>query len=183
MLGQAIGLLIICTTLILVANQHRNRVEEIRQRELRTANQELQTLSQFLEVRVQERTNDLALASEVGRAISQIRDLDELLQQAVTLIRERFDLYYTQIYLMDESEHRLVLRAGTGTAGQTLLAQGHGLPVDEHSINGRAAAHRQPVVVPDTETSDFFRPNPILPSTRSTEISRWVRTSTSGNRS
>ncbi len=166
-LGQAIGLLIICTTLITVANQHRDRVAEVQRQELREANQQLQNFSQILEARVQERTNDLALASEVGRAISQIRDLDELLQQAVNLIRERFDLYYTQVYLMDEADQRLMLRAGTGMAGQTLLAQGHSLPVDEHSINGRAAAYRQPVIVPDTGTSDFFRPNPILPATRS----------------
>lgn len=166
-LGQAIGLLIICTTLIFVSNLHRNRVEEIRQQELKTANQQLQTFSQFLEERVQERTNDLALASEVGRVISQIRDLDDLLQQAVTLIRERFDLYYTQVYLIDESGQRLLLRAGTGTVGQTLLAQQHSLPVDEHSINGRAVAHQKPVIVPDTESSDFFRPNPALPATRS----------------
>lgn len=165
LLGQAIGLLIICTTLILVANQHRNRVEEIQQQELKTANQQLQIFSQSLEERVQERTNDLVLAAEVGQAISQIRDLDELLRQAVTLIRERFDLYYTQIYLMDETGQWLRLRAGTGAVAQTLLAQEHRLPVDEHSINGRAAALAQPVIVPDTQNSDFFRPNPALPDT------------------
>ncbi len=167
LLGQAVGLLIICTTLILVANQHRNRVEEIQQEKLKAANQQLQIFSQSLEERVQERTNDLVLAAEVGQAISQIRDLDDLLRQAATLIRERFDLYHTQIYLMDETGQWLRLRAGTGAVAQTLLAQGHRLPVDEHSINGRAAALGKPVIVADTQSSDFFRPNPALPDTRS----------------
>lgn len=128
---------------------------------------QLRMLIGSLEQRVYERTRDLALASEVGRAISQIRDLDELLQQAVVLIQERFDLYYTQIYLMDEDKQRLTLRAGTGVAGQTLLAQGHSLPVDEYSLNGRAAAHQEAVIVADTQTNDSFRPNPVLPDTRS----------------
>lgn len=167
LVAVAVGLLIISTVLILVANQHRDRIARVRQQELRAANQQLQAFSQSLEDRVRERTTDLVLAMEVGQVIAQIRDLDDLLQQAVTLIRERFDLYYVQIYLTDETGQWLKLQSGTGAVGRTLLAQGHRLPVDEHSINGRAATHAQPVIVPDTQTSDFFRPNPALPDTRS----------------
>ncbi|HUM70050.1 MAG TPA: GAF domain-containing protein, partial [Chloroflexota bacterium] len=77
------------------------------------------------------------------------------------------DLYHTQIYLLDETDQWLRLRAGTGAIAQMLLAQGHRLPVDDHSINGRAVRQRQPVIVSDTESSPFFRPNPALPDTRS----------------
>lgn len=165
--GAAIGVLITCTTLVLVANQHRDRIARGQQEALQAANQQLRTFSQSLEERIQERTRDLILVAEVGQIVSQIRDLDELLQQAATLIRERFDLYYTQIYLMEDNDQWLRLRAGTGEVAQQLLAQGHGLPVDEDSINGRAALHAQSVIVPDTHHSDFFRPNPALPETRS----------------
>ncbi|MBE7530346.1 MAG: GAF domain-containing protein [Ardenticatenaceae bacterium] len=167
LVGAPMGMLITCITLILVTNQHRARISGVQQQALKTANQQLQELSHSLEERVRERTTDLMLATEVGQVIAQIQDLDDLLQQAVTLIRERFDLYYTQIYLTDETGQWLRLRAGTGTVGKTLLVQGHRLPVDEHSINGRAATHAQAVIVPDTQTSDFFRPNPALPNTRS----------------
>lgn len=165
--GSTIGLMIVSTTLIMVANQHRRRVEQVQQQELRTANQQLQQFSQSLEVRVSERTRDLALAAEVGQAVSQIQDLDQLFIQAVNLIRDRFDLYYVQIYLVHESSQTLVLQAGTGTIGASLLALEHSLAIDHQSINGKAAATRRAIIVQDTQADPLFRPNPALPDTRS----------------
>jgi len=120
-----------------------------------------------LERRVEDATRDLALAAEVGQRLSLMRDPDTMLLEAVELIRDRFDMYYTQVYLLDPTGRSLVLRAGTGAAGQTLLRRGHRLPVDLVSINGTVAAERQPVIVEDTETSARHRPNPLLPDTRS----------------
>ncbi len=118
-----------------------------------------------LEQRVAERTNDLALAAEVGRRVSQIRALDELLAEAVELIRSRFSLYHAQIYLIDDEE--LILRASTGQAGEELLAREHRLAISEESINGAAADSRESVIVLDTAVDPFFQPNPLLPDTRS----------------
>ncbi len=120
-----------------------------------------------LEQRVAERTQGLELASEVGRAVSQVRDLDIMLKDAVELIRSRFGLYYVQVYLTDPSQTSLVLKAGTGSAGVELLGRGHYLPLQTNSINGRAAIEKHPVVVSDTATSASFKPNPLLPDTRS----------------
>ena len=57
------------------------------------------------------------MATEVGRTIAQERDLDILLKSAADLIQDLFDLYYTQIYLLNPVGRRLVLRAGTGAVG------------------------------------------------------------------
>ncbi|MCP4363390.1 MAG: GAF domain-containing protein [Chloroflexi bacterium] len=165
--STAVVLLFISTTFLLVQIQYRTILERIRQEQLTKANAELNILSQSLEKRVQDRTQDLALAGEVGRAISQIRDINALLTKAVTLIQEHFNLYYTQIYLADETQEKLILRAGTGEIGQSLLAQGHMLFIDGSSINGRVAARKEAVIVADTENSDIFHPNPLLPETRS----------------
>ncbi len=120
-----------------------------------------------LEQRVEERTRDLALAAEVGRAVSQVRDLDTLLTQAVELIRARFNLYYVQIYLTDPTGRLLVLRAGTGAVGVELMRRGFRLPIGPGSINGAAAADKRPIIVADTAASPLFRPNSLLPETRS----------------
>lgn len=120
-----------------------------------------------LEQRVSERTRELTLSGEVGRALSQERDMDRLLADAVERIQSSFDLYYTQIYLPDPGGENLVLRSGTGDAGAELLARGHRLPLSPDSINGLAASEKRAVIVTDTETSDIFRPNPLLPETRS----------------
>ena len=128
---------------------------------------QLQDTLAGLEETVASRTRDLELAAQVGQSLALVRDPETMLTEAVEMIRERFDLYYTQIYLTDPSGRTLTLRAGTGDVGQILLQRGLHLPVDLSSINGIATVERQAVVVEDTETSTLHRPNPLLPETRS----------------
>lgn len=120
-----------------------------------------------LEKRVADRTRNLQLAAEVGRAASQARDLDAMLTDAAELILKQFDLYYAQVYLVNPGETHLILQAGTGEAGRELLSRSHRLPLDTGSINGRAASEKRAVVIADTTASSSFRPNPLLPETRS----------------
>lgn len=129
--------------------------------------EQLQELFGTLEERVEEAIQSLTLAAEVGQKISLIRDEDLMLTEAANLIRDRFDMYYTQIYLTDQAERNLILRAGTGQVGEKLLGRAHRLPVDMASINGTAATQRKPVIIEDTEASRIHRPNPLLPDTRS----------------
>lgn len=129
---------------------------------------QLRDLFTGMEQRVAERTHDIELATEVGRSVAErVGDLAELLEHSVELIRSRYELYYTQIYLLDSAGRNLVLRAGTGEAGQQLLRRGHRLELAANSLNSRAANSRKPVLVGDTETSEGFLPNPLLPLTRS----------------
>jgi GAF domain-containing protein/HAMP domain-containing protein len=128
---------------------------------------ELQSSYRILEDRVQQRTQDLALAAELGQRLSRVHDLEQLLAEAVRRIRDRFDLYYTQLYLVDEAGRNLVLQAGTGSAGEELLRRSFRLPVDRTSINGTAVLDKRAVVIPDTGSSPIFRANPLLPETRS----------------
>src|SRR5271157_1921134 len=121
-----------------------------------------------LEQRVNERTHDLELASEVGRTITEkVANLNEMLTSAVEMIRSRFNLYYTQVYLMDYSGRTISLRAGTGEIGKQLLQREHRLIVGPGSLNGRAVAEKKPIIVADTTQSVNFLPNPLLPNTRS----------------
>jgi GAF domain-containing protein/HAMP domain-containing protein len=128
---------------------------------------ELQLSYGVLEERVQERTRDLALAAEVGQRLARVRDLEQLLDEAVRRIRDRFDLYYTQIYLVDSEGRNLVLHAGTGEVGAELVRRGFRLPIDRRSVNGNAVLEKEAVVIANTGKSALFRPNPLLPETRS----------------
>ncbi|MBE2222743.1 MAG: GAF domain-containing protein [Anaerolineae bacterium] len=163
--------LIIAILLTLIINSLSRALKNARESEqsLAASNQELQTIQEQLEDRVTEQTRDLTLASELGRDISQIRDLDELLTTAVERIRSRFDLYYTQIYLVNEDAENTTLKlsAGTGIVAESLIKRGHQLNIDTRSINGRAALEKKPVIVADTAQSPIFQPNPSLPYTRS----------------
>ncbi len=132
----------------------------------RRVNRALQEVQANLELRVIERTRDLALAAEVGRSISQVRDPDLLLNEACELIRQSFNLYHVQIYLSDNAGQNLLLRAATGEAGQILLRRRQTLAIAPNSINGAAALQKTSIVVSDTSSSPLFRPNPLLPETR-----------------
>ncbi len=134
--------------------------EQIEQRD-----QELRALIDALEIRVTERTRDLLLASEIGRSVSQIHDLNTLLSEAVEMICARFGLYHVQIYLVDKTDQNLLLRASSGEIGRQMLAQGHRLPIDQASVNGRAAAEKQTIIVTDTATDLRYLAHPLLPET------------------
>lgn len=127
-----------------------------------------------LEQRVAERTASmektnlyLALATEIGQNISQARDLDVMLRDAAEIIRTFFGLYYVQVYLANPNQTELLLQFGTGEVGAELLSRRHRLPIDDTSINGRAAMRKRSIVIADTAASPTFRTNPLLPNTRS----------------
>ncbi|MBI5823274.1 MAG: GAF domain-containing protein [Chloroflexi bacterium] len=129
---------------------------------------QLRDLFGTLEQRVADRTHDLELASEVGRTVAtRVDNLNGLLNDAVELIHARFGLYYTQVYIADQSGRTITLRAGTGKVGRQLLQQGHKLLVGSGSLNGRAASEKHAIIVADTLNNEAFLPNPLLPDTRS----------------
>ncbi len=127
-----------------------------------------------LEQRVAERTAkmerrnlDLALATEIGQTVSQVRKINDMLKDAAEIMHAFFGLSYVQVYLASPDKTELILQFGTGAVGQELLSRGHRLPMNDSSINGRAAVTKRSVVIADTSTSALFRPNPLLPNIRS----------------
>ncbi len=133
----------------------------------RIMSRELQGLVDTLEERVESRTQDLATTIEVGRLANSIQNQNELLPQLVEYIRSKFDLYYTQIYLLDEANRFAILRAATGEAGKQLLARQHKLDMEETSLVARAVKTREAVIVSDTASNPSHKPNALLPETRS----------------
>ena len=127
-----------------------------------------------LEDRVAARTNELQqravqmlTAAQVSHATSSVLDLDVLLQQSVNLIRERFGLYYVGLFLVDERREYGWLRAGTGEAGQHMLAHGHKLALDETSMIGWSVQNAQARIALDVGEEAVRFNNPWLPGTRS----------------
>ncbi|RME37692.1 MAG: GAF domain-containing protein, partial [Thermoflexia bacterium] len=109
----------------------------------------------------------LAAAAEVSAAASSILSLEELLPQTAELIRQRFDLYYVGIFLLDETGRWAVLRAGTGEAGRQMLEMGHKLEVGGRSMIGWCVANAKPRIALDVGAEAIRFDNPLLPNTRS----------------
>ena len=164
-IGAAILIILVAGMLAALLMAWRWRA--IARHEANVARAELAQTRETLQAQLEERTAALALAADVGRQIARIQDLDSLLKDATELIRERFGLYHVQVYLINEATSELVLRAGTGEAGAELLRKRHRLTVGPGSINGTAAAGREPVVVSYARQNTMFLPNPLLPETQS----------------
>jgi GAF domain-containing protein/HAMP domain-containing protein len=134
---------------------------------------QLRQLIGGLELRVNERTADLERRSqylhgstEVGRVAASILDADQLVQQVVHVILERFDLYYVGLFLVDESGQWAVLRGGTGDAGKAMLARGHRLEVGGHSMVGWSIANTQARIAQVAAQDAVRLASPELPDTR-----------------
>jgi GAF domain-containing protein/membrane protein implicated in regulation of membrane protease activity len=135
-----------------------------------------------LEQRIQQRTNSLErrlvqirTAAEITRQISRVLDVQVLLPQVCELIRARFNLYYVGVFLLEDSDRPmrpgeqryLALAAGTGEAGQRMLADRHRLLIGGDSMIGWTAANRQARIALDVGKEAVRFNNPNLPRTRS----------------
>ena len=129
---------------------------------------QMSNLIDSLEQRVAARTKDLATVAEVGTATATILDTNRLLQTVVDLTKERFNLYHSHIYLLDEKGENLVLTAGAGEPGRIMAREKRSIPISrEQSLVARAARERKGVTVNDVTLAPDFLPNPLLPDTRS----------------
>jgi GAF domain-containing protein len=109
----------------------------------------------------------LSAAYLVGQTSTRSLDLDTILYQAVDQIREQFDLYHVHIFLVDERGKYAVFAAGTGEIGEHLLDRRFRIAVGSRSIVGQVSSTDEPMVSPDTRSDPIYRPNDLLPDTRS----------------
>jgi GAF domain-containing protein len=112
------------------------------------------------------RAIQLQTAAEIARDISGSLDLGELLNKAVTLIRERFNFYHAAIFLVDSLNEFAVIREATGEAGTQMKRAGHKLKVGSKSIVGYVTGSGEPLIVNDTTRDATYYANPLLPETR-----------------
>jgi signal transduction histidine kinase/CheY-like chemotaxis protein len=109
----------------------------------------------------------LETAAHVGHDVTFILDMDELLPRMVDIICNEFGLYYSGVFLVSEDGKWAVLRAGFGEAGQTMLAEGFRLAVDNASMIGMSILEKRALIALDVEGQTSHFKNPHLPATRS----------------
>ena len=138
------------------------------------ANLELQLLQKQLEQRVVQRTvelqrriSQLQLISQVSRTIADIQSQEEILPHIVDLISQRFGIYHTGIFLVDDRGENAVLQAANSSGGQRMLSRGHRLKVGEQGIVGYVTSAGAPRIALDVGVDVVHFNNPDLPETRS----------------
>lgn len=129
-----------------------------------------ETLERRVEERtyeLEQRTNQLQVAAQIARDITATYNLDELLRNAVNLIRDRFNFYHAGIFLADERHEYAVLVAATGEAGEKMLAQSYRLKIGEMGMVGYVTQTGKPRIALDVGQDAVHYDNPFLPETRS----------------
>jgi GAF domain-containing protein len=142
--------------------------------ELRLATIQLQDNARILEERVVERTRELEkqtdrlqLATRIARDAASAADLEKLLDRSTTLILDRFNLYHTAIYLIDQKREYLVLIASPTEAGKQMMADNHRISVNDLNTISQVVATGEPRIAQDTGREVMRFKYPLLPNTLS----------------
>jgi signal transduction histidine kinase len=91
---------------------------------------------------------------------------DELLEDAVELLRTNFGYYHVQVFVIEPNTGDFHLRAASGEVGKRLKAQQFRMRAGS-GIVGHAAETLAPFFTNNVEEVVFFTRNPHLPETRS----------------
>ncbi len=122
-------------------------------------------LEQRIQDSLEQRSNQVQVGIQVAQEIAAAHDLDELLLRVVTLIKERFAYYHTQIFRYEPAQDAVVLHVGYGDIGQKMVMAGHKLDLGQ-GVVGTAAATGHSLLATDVRQSPNWRPNPNLPDTQ-----------------
>ncbi len=95
------------------------------------------------------RAAELAMVSEVSRQVAAVLDLDDLFQQVVHRIQERFGYYRVHIFTVDKDAGYVVFRASTDPRRAKWREHGWRLRLGLEGIIGWVAAMGEPLIVDD----------------------------------
>lgn len=136
----------------------------------------LQTMADQLAIAIQNsqlhrqaerRSRLLKAANRVGKEVTSILNIEELLPHTVNIICEAYGLYYAGVFLLDAAGEYAVLRSGYGKAGKAMVADGHKLKVGTDSMIGACIAMGEARIALDVGEERVHFKNPHLPHTRS----------------
>ena len=109
----------------------------------------------------------LAAVAEISTNVSSILDLQPLLETAVQLTQQRFELYHAHIFLFDKNERFLSIKACCWENGiaREGLHEVRNIDIDASiSIVAKAARERKPIVDNNVHLDANWLANPMLPN-------------------
>jgi signal transduction histidine kinase len=134
---------------------------------------QMRDLSDNLDQYIAERTRalgnivrSLEKSTQVGRQITSILKVDDLLRNVVNRLQLEFEFYYTQIYLVDEDTGDLVFVEGSGEIGRQFKVQGRRLKPGQ-GIVGTVASTNEYFLGNDVSKVLNYISSSLLPDTRS----------------
>ena len=102
----------------------------------------------------------------ISRELATALDPDQLMQNVVNLLKQDFDYYHVQIFVVDAKSGDLLARKGSGKIGDQLFEQGYRLRAGA-GIVGHVAATKLPFVTNNVNNVIFFIRDALLSETKS----------------
>jgi GAF domain-containing protein len=168
-------LVAVVITGVVVSLSRRSLINALRraqanERALGEVNRQLEARSEELQARTRDlarRSMQLQVAADISRDVIAVRELDELLDRAVNLVRDRFGFYHVALYLVDEQNEYALLQAATGEAGRQMLEQERPIDLEQEGLFGYVINSGYHCLLFDVGDDAVRFENPLLPETRS----------------
>lgn len=126
---------------------------------------ERKQLEREIEEGFERRGYQVQISTEISQEIASASEINDLFDRVVTLTKERFGYYHTQLLRYDARQDAVVLVNGYGETGQKMLVLGHQMPLGSGLI-GTAAENGKTVLRPILADDSDWQPNPLLPETK-----------------
>ena len=120
-----------------------------------------------IEEYVTARTAQLTKITEIAAISGSSLIPADLYRMVVASVSERFDSYFTALYLLDENGQTLDLVDATGEAGQVLKESGHRLELAQKNLVSSVVRENKARLLKPVEGVPPSVDNPLLPYTRS----------------
>ncbi len=133
------------------------------QRQIDAYAHEMQEIVDLRARELSRKATQLEIAADVSSAIATILDPRDLPDRVVDLIRERFNVYYVELLLVDDQTGQIV----PARSRRQSTPPGLTLHDANHSVIAWVARHGQTLYVPDVTQDERYRPSPDLPASRS----------------
>ncbi|MEM7335515.1 MAG: two-component regulator propeller domain-containing protein [Chloroflexota bacterium] len=126
-------------------------------------------INETLEQRVVARTRRLETVATLSERLNAILDIDQLLNELVNQVKEQLGYYHAQVYILDEAQENLILKAGAGRPNcQEVDEELAILPLTtSHSLIVHAAVTGEFVIVDNVSEAENWMPDPLRPNTQS----------------
>ncbi|MBI4672895.1 MAG: PAS domain S-box protein [Chloroflexi bacterium] len=123
------------------------------------------------EAALRRQTTRLRAAAELGRAVTAILEIDQVLPQVAALIGEYFGYYHVGLFLIDETGQWAVLHGDNRALPRPLLDSDLRLPVGAPtSIIGYVTGSGQLHIADDVTTDPYYYYDDTLPDVRSEAV-------------
>ncbi len=121
----------------------------------------------LLESQAAARSQMLTAAEAVMEAAGAPQRLDVLLARTANALQEQLDVDAVLVFLRDDRDGKLHLRAGTEGLASLLRAHGLAYSIEPNSTVGWVATEQAPRLIPDVREDHVFTPLPEAPDMRS----------------